>query len=223
MNGKNVYDVLQLTVDEAIRFFPREEKLGQALWQLQQVWTRLSATRPARRRRFRAARRSDSRSRASCALANKTDRQEALRDGRADDRISTSTTSENSHRSFDRLVDAGHTLVLIEHNLDVIKLRRLGDRSRDRRRAIAAVRSSRPAGRRMWRESSASHTGQWLRTGAAWIRRARMRTAPRRIRVREPPPSEPFKSVACLSLWRACRGDVDIDTRPRYFSRSDPR
>ena len=37
VNGKNVYDVLQLTVDEAIRFFPREEKLGQALWQLQQV------------------------------------------------------------------------------------------------------------------------------------------------------------------------------------------
>jgi excinuclease ABC subunit A len=27
----------QMTVDEAIRFFPREEKLGQALWQLQQV------------------------------------------------------------------------------------------------------------------------------------------------------------------------------------------
>ena len=26
-----------VTIDEAIRFFPREEKLGQALWQLQQV------------------------------------------------------------------------------------------------------------------------------------------------------------------------------------------
>ena len=36
-NGKNVYEVLELTIDEAIRFFPREEKLGQALWQLQQV------------------------------------------------------------------------------------------------------------------------------------------------------------------------------------------
>ena len=35
--GKNVYEVLEFTVDEAIRFFPREEKLGQALWQLQQV------------------------------------------------------------------------------------------------------------------------------------------------------------------------------------------
>src|SRR4029077_8998236 len=37
VSGKNIYEVLQLTVDEGIRFFPREEKLGQALWQLQQV------------------------------------------------------------------------------------------------------------------------------------------------------------------------------------------
>ncbi|HZE07898.1 MAG TPA: excinuclease ABC subunit UvrA, partial [Gemmatimonadaceae bacterium] len=37
VNGRSIYDVLELTVDEAIRFFPREEKLGQALWQLQQV------------------------------------------------------------------------------------------------------------------------------------------------------------------------------------------
>ncbi|MGE5749209.1 MAG: excinuclease ABC subunit UvrA, partial [Gemmatimonas sp.] len=37
VNGKNIAEVLELTVDQAIRFFPREEKLGQALWQLQQV------------------------------------------------------------------------------------------------------------------------------------------------------------------------------------------
>ena len=37
VRGKSVYDVLELTIDQAIRFFPREEKLGQALWQLQQV------------------------------------------------------------------------------------------------------------------------------------------------------------------------------------------
>jgi excinuclease ABC subunit A len=37
VRGRTVHDVLQMTVDEAIRFFPREEKLGQALWQLQQV------------------------------------------------------------------------------------------------------------------------------------------------------------------------------------------
>ena len=37
VRGKSIYDVLEMTVDQAIRFFPREEKLGQALWQLQQV------------------------------------------------------------------------------------------------------------------------------------------------------------------------------------------
>src|SRR5207237_2956616 len=37
VGGRNVHQVLQLTVDDAIRAFPREERLGQALWQLQQV------------------------------------------------------------------------------------------------------------------------------------------------------------------------------------------
>ncbi|MGH7669511.1 MAG: excinuclease ABC subunit UvrA, partial [Gemmatimonadaceae bacterium] len=37
VNGRNIHETLQLTVDAAIRAFPREEKLGQALWQLQQV------------------------------------------------------------------------------------------------------------------------------------------------------------------------------------------
>src|SRR5439155_22879261 len=37
VNGRSVYNVLALTVDEALRLFPREERLGQALWQLQQV------------------------------------------------------------------------------------------------------------------------------------------------------------------------------------------
>ncbi|MGD2046797.1 MAG: excinuclease ABC subunit UvrA, partial [Gemmatimonadota bacterium] len=34
IRGKNVADVLELTVDEAIRFFIRERKLGRALWHL---------------------------------------------------------------------------------------------------------------------------------------------------------------------------------------------
>src|SRR5688572_8124814 len=37
VNGRSIHDLLGLTIDQAIRAFPREEKLGQALWQLQQV------------------------------------------------------------------------------------------------------------------------------------------------------------------------------------------
>src|SRR5690606_28956142 len=35
--GLNIREVLDLTVDEAIRLFIKEDKLGQALWHLQQV------------------------------------------------------------------------------------------------------------------------------------------------------------------------------------------
>ncbi|MCL7971843.1 MAG: excinuclease ABC subunit UvrA [marine benthic group bacterium] len=35
--GRSIRDVLDLTVDEAIRFFIRRDRLGQALWQLQRV------------------------------------------------------------------------------------------------------------------------------------------------------------------------------------------
>jgi excinuclease ABC subunit A len=35
--GRNIRDVLDLTVDEAIRFFIRQDRLGETLWQLQRV------------------------------------------------------------------------------------------------------------------------------------------------------------------------------------------
>jgi excinuclease ABC subunit A len=64
---------------------------------------------------------------------------------------------------FDRLVDAGHTLVLIEHNLDVIKLADwvvdLGPEAGDGGgEIIAAGRPEEVAA------VAGSHTGQWLRT-----------------------------------------------------------
>ena len=64
---------------------------------------------------------------------------------------------------FDRLVDAGHTLVLIEHNLDVIKLADwvidLGPEAGDAGGEIVAM--GRPEEVAACR---ASHTGEWLRT-----------------------------------------------------------
>ena len=114
------HDVLELTVDQAIRFFPREEKLGQALWQLQQVglgYLRLG--QPAttlsggEAQRIKIAR--------ELALAGK-------KSGRKLYIMDEPTTGlhlddiRKLAKVLDRLVEQGTRCVLIEHNLDVIKL-----------------------------------------------------------------------------------------------------
>src|SRR5688572_15756788 len=141
--------------------FPREEKFGQALWQLQQVglgYLRLG--QPAttlsggEAQRLKIAR--------ELATANK-------KSGRKLYLMDEPTTGlhladiQKLALVFERLVDAGHTLVLIEHNLDVIKLADwvidLGPEAGVRGGEIVA--EGRP-------EEVASvensHTGRWLRT-----------------------------------------------------------
>jgi excinuclease ABC subunit A len=64
---------------------------------------------------------------------------------------------------FDRLVDAGHTLVLIEHNMDVIKLADwvidLGPEAGDRGGEVVATGRPEEVAR-----VEGSFTGQWLRS-----------------------------------------------------------
>jgi excinuclease ABC subunit A len=159
--GKSITDVLELTVDEAIRFFPYEEKLGQALWQLQQVglgYLRLG--QPAttlsggEAQRLKVAR--------ELALgAKKSGRKLYIMD-----EPTTGLHLEDIRKLaqvFDRLVDAGHTLVLIEHNLDVVKLADwvidLGPEAGSGGGEVVAMgRPEEIAG------VAGSHTGEWLRT-----------------------------------------------------------
>ena len=120
VRGRNIHEVLNMTVDQAIRFFPREEKLGQALWQLQQVglgYLRLG--QPAttlsggEAQRIKIAR--------ELAMAGKKSGKKMY----VMDEPTTGLHLEDIRKLgkvFDRLLDQGHTLVLIEHNLDVIKL-----------------------------------------------------------------------------------------------------
>ena len=120
VRGKNVHEVLNLTVDQAIRFFPREEKLGQALWQLQQVglgYLRLG--QPAttlsggEAQRIKIAR--------ELTMAGKKSGKKMY----VMDEPTTGLHLEDIRKLakvFDRLLEQGHSLVLIEHNLDVIKL-----------------------------------------------------------------------------------------------------
>jgi excinuclease ABC subunit A len=160
VNGRNIYEVLELTVDEAIRFFPREEKLGQALWQLQQVglgYLRLG--QPAttlsggEAQRLKIAR--------ELVFGTKKSGKKLY----VMDEPTTGLHLDDIRKLaqvFDRLVDAGHTLILIEHNMDVIKLADwvidLGPEAGDRGGEVVA--SGRPE---EVARVAASYTGQWLR------------------------------------------------------------
>ena len=157
--GRSIVDVLNLTVDAAIRFFAREEKLGQALWQVQQVglgYLRLG--QPAttlsggEAQRLKIAR--------ELTLSAKTSGKKLY----VMDEPTTGLHLEDIRRLaevLDRLVNAGHTVVLIEHNLDVIKLADwivdLGPDGGDGGGRVVAM--GRPED---IVKVSASHTGQWL-------------------------------------------------------------
>jgi excinuclease ABC subunit A len=159
VNGRTIHDVLGLTVDQAIRAFPREEKLGQALWQLQQVglgYLRLGQPAPTlsggEAQRIKIAR--------ELALAGRgTGRKMYVMD-----EPTTGLHLEDIRRLarvFERLLDHGHTLVIIEHNLDVIKLADwiidLGPEGGDRGGRVVAM--GRPEEIVRVRES---YTGRWL-------------------------------------------------------------
>ena len=157
--GKSIVDVLELTVDEAIRFFPKEEKLGQALWQVQQVGLGyLRIGQPAttlsggEAQRLKIAR--------ELTLSAKAAGKKLY----VMDEPTTGLHLEdirNLARVLDRLVDSGHSVVLIEHNLDVIKLADwvvdLGPDGGDGGgRVVAMGRPEEIAA------TPASHTGRWL-------------------------------------------------------------
>jgi excinuclease ABC subunit A len=161
VHNKNIYEVLELTIDEAIRFFPREEKLGQALWQLQQVglgYLRLG--QPAttlsggEAQRLKVAR--------ELVFTSKKSGKKLY----VMDEPTTGLHLDDIRKLaqvFDRLVDAGHTVVLIEHNMDVIKLADwvidLGPEAGDRGGEVVATGRPEEVAR-----APGSFTGQWLRT-----------------------------------------------------------
>jgi excinuclease ABC subunit A len=157
--GKSIVDVLEMTIDGAIRFFPHEEKLGQALWQVQQVglgYLRLG--QPAttlsggEAQRLKVAR--------ELTFSEKKGGRKLY----VMDEPTTGLHLEDIRKLavvLDRLVDAGNTVVLIEHNLDVIKLADwvidLGpDGGSGGGRLVAMGRPEEVA------KVAESHTGQWL-------------------------------------------------------------
>jgi len=114
----SIHDVLNLTVDQTIERFHHQQKLGRALWYLQQVglgYLRLG--QPAttlsggEAQRLKIAR--------QLAIAAKGERRLYILD-----EPTTGLHLEDVRllvKVLDRLVEAGHTVVVIEHHLDVIK------------------------------------------------------------------------------------------------------
>jgi excinuclease ABC subunit A len=160
IHGHSIHDVLQWTVDEAITRFRHQPKLGAALWQLQQVglgYLRLG--QPAttlsggEAQRLKIAR--------ELAQAGK-------RDGRKLYILDEPTTGLHLDdvrvliQVLDRLVDAGHTVVVIEHHLDVVKradwIVDLGPEAGDAGGQVVAQGTPEQVA-----EVEASHTGRYLR------------------------------------------------------------
>ncbi len=159
--NKSIADVLELTVDESIKFWPREDKLAQALWHVQQVglgYLRLG--QPAttlsggEAQRLKIAR--------ELALAAKGGVHKLY----VLDEPTTGLHLEDIRRLatvFARLLDQGHTLIIIEHNLEVIKLADwivdMGPDGGDGGGRVVAM--GRPE---EIVAVPASHTGVWLRS-----------------------------------------------------------
>jgi excinuclease ABC subunit A len=119
IQGRSIHDVLQWTVDEAVTHFRHQPKLGTALWQLQQVglgYLRLG--QPATTLSGGEAQR--------LKIAREL-LQAGKREGRKLYILDEPTTGLHLDdvrvliHVLDRLVDAGHTVVVIEHHMDVVK------------------------------------------------------------------------------------------------------
>ncbi|MEP7345492.1 MAG: excinuclease ABC subunit UvrA [Gemmatimonadaceae bacterium] len=161
VRGRSIHDVLQLSVDEAIRFFATEDKLGQALWQLQQVglgYLRLG--QPATTLSGGEAQRVKIARELTHAAKSATRKFYIL------DEPTTGLHLEDIRKLVEvlhRLVEAGNTVVLIEHNLDVIKLADwvidLGPEAGSGGGHVVAMGTPEDVA-----GVAASHTGAWLRT-----------------------------------------------------------
>lgn len=161
VKGRSIHDVLALTIDEAIRAFPREDRFAQALWHVQQVglgYLRLgqpgTTLSGGEAQRLKIAR--------ELALTAKGSERRLY----IMDEPTTGLHPEDIRRLatvFERLLEHGHTLLLVEHNLDVIKLADwvvdLGPEGGGGGGRIVAM--GRPE---EVVAEPASHTGRWLRT-----------------------------------------------------------
>jgi excinuclease ABC subunit A len=164
IQGMSIADVLQLTVDEAIRRFRHQPRLGLALWHLQQVglgYLRLG--QPATTLSGGEAQR--------LKIARELS-QAGKRGGRKLYILDEPTTGLHLDdvrvliQVLERLVDQGHTVLVIEHHLDVLKradwVIDLGPEAGDCGGRVVAQGTPEQVA-----EIAESHTGRYLREALA--------------------------------------------------------
>jgi excinuclease ABC subunit A len=119
IKGLSIHDVLNLTVEQAMARFRHQERLGKALWHLQQVGLGyLCLGQPATTLSGGEAQRLKIARQLATASRKKSRRLYIL------DEPTTGLHLDDVRtliKVLDRLVDAGHTVVVIEHHLDMIK------------------------------------------------------------------------------------------------------
>jgi excinuclease ABC subunit A len=118
VKGLNIRQALDLTVDEAIKFFIREDRLGQMLWQLQQVglgYLRLGQPAPTlsggEAQRLKIARE-------LISAGRKRGRRVYVLD-----EPTTGLSGPEVRKLIavlNRLLEQGHTVVVIEHNVEMM-------------------------------------------------------------------------------------------------------
>ena len=146
---KNIADVLDLSCEEALEFFANQPAIARHMQTLVDVGPRLRAARAAGDRRCRAARRSGSKLSSELAKRSTGHTIYIL------DEPTTGLHFEDIRKLLtvlSRLVDQGNTVLVIEHNLDVIKTadwhHRPRPRGRQRRRHGRGRGHARGGGRR---------------------------------------------------------------------------
>ena len=115
--GKNIYDVLEMTVDEAIDFFANIPRIARKFQTLKEVGLGyIKVGQPATTLSGGEAQR--------VKLATELSKRATGRTVYILDEPTTGLHTADVHKLIEvlqRLVDAGNTVIVIEHNMDVIK------------------------------------------------------------------------------------------------------
>ena len=115
---KSIFDVLDMNIEEAAEFFQNIPAISRQLQTLLDVGHGIYQAGAAKHAAFR---RRGAEDKARVRAFQEEHGKDPVYPGRTDDRAAFRRCRQTASTVLDKLVDAGNTVVVIEHNLDVIK------------------------------------------------------------------------------------------------------